>query len=240
MSYRITLDGPLRIDITFFFQDRHPYRFRISFLTKNRSCATYPHEDSSICWLNLLFLDRRDGINSLFADSIITPDYRSVPIAIRTMKMQDGSKESAICFGTQYFLTPIKDPENPNQFKGSSVQRKSGMKIKQYTVATADFGYKTTEQFKSTIEHLGERSASSSVLWMHETLQKMVANHCIPELPSAWTTALNQQGFDENANWLGNTGAGSSNGEAVRNPGGKQAGNGGGSQEVEGSRESTT
>ncbi|KAJ3806659.1 hypothetical protein F5876DRAFT_68762 [Lentinula aff. lateritia] len=203
--------------------------FEVDLLVKLAS-LTYPHEDSN----------RRDRINSLFADSIITPDYRSVPITIRTMKMQDGSKESAICFGTQYFLTPIKDPENPNQFKGSSVQRKSGMNIKQYTVATADFGYKTTEQFKSTIEHLGERSASSSVLWMHETLQKMVANHCIPELPSAWTTALNQQGFDENANWLGNTGAGSSNGEAVRNPGGKQAGNGGGSQEVEGSRESTT
>ncbi|KAJ4464428.1 hypothetical protein C8J55DRAFT_271309 [Lentinula edodes] len=174
-------------------------------------------------------LDRRDKTNN----------YGSVPIAIRTVKMQGGSEEPAICFGTQYFLTAIKDPENPNQFKGSSVQKRS-IRITQYTVATADFGYKTTVQFKSAIEHLGRHSASSPLLWMHKTLTKMVEGKYIREIPEAWTTALKQQGFDKNANWLGNTGAGSSNGEAVRNPGGKQAGNGGGSQQVEGSRESTT
>ncbi|KAJ3859363.1 hypothetical protein EV359DRAFT_68229 [Lentinula novae-zelandiae] len=217
----------------------HAVSFEVDLLVKLASLI-YPHEDSSICLVNLLFLDRREKTNSLFTDSKITSDYRSVPVAIRTMKMQDGSKESAICFGTQYFLTAIKDPENPNQFKGSSVQQKSNIRIIPYTVATADFGYKTTKEFKSAIEYLGGHSASSSLLWMHETLTKMVEGKYIREIPEAWTTALEQQGFNENANWLGNTGAGSSNGEVVRNPGGKQAGNGGGSQQVEGSRESTT
>ncbi|KAJ3934058.1 MAG: hypothetical protein NXY57DRAFT_959375 [Lentinula lateritia] len=173
-------------------------------------------------------LDRRDRVQN----------YRSVPIAIRTKKMSDGIKADSLYFGTLYSLSPIRDSADPSHFKGSRIQRKPGFNNKLYIVATADFGWKTTTEFTNAIEHLGEHRADSPLLWMHETLTKMVKGKNIDKIPQEWIKTLGRQGFDKNANrLLKDADAESSNGagEAVRSLAGDQAGNHKGSQEVEGS-----